>query len=114
MTLAATIINAAIGLAFFAYIPGFLIVKLFFDDEEGLEKLLLAIILSIMIAMTIGIFFGYDRAQAAATGGFTTRNMWIGELGVSSVLAIAVMVKHTLRRKTPKNAQKKRPKPKGL
>ena len=43
-------------------------------------------VFSIMIAILIGIFFGYDRAQAIQTGGFTTPNMWLGELLVTGFL----------------------------
>lgn len=99
MALIATIANVIVGLLFFAFLPGFIIVKLFFKDEELFERILLAIIFSIMIAMTIGIFFGYDRAQAAATGGFTTRNMWIGEIGITSLLAIGFLIKYTLEKR---------------
>lgn len=88
-----------IGLAFFAYIPGFLIVKMFFDKEEMLEKQLLSVVFSIMIAIAIGIFFGYDRAQALRFGGFTTQNLWLGEIIVTGLLLSVLIVKQTLMKK---------------
>ena len=104
------IINIIFGLAFFAFIPGFLIVKLFFGKEEVLEKSLLSILFSIMIAISIGIFFGYDRSQAALTGGFTAQNLWIGELTVTGILLSILIIKETLMKKRSFTTKKRRKK----
>lgn len=107
------ILTTIIGLAFFAFLPGYLLVRLVFKDQEPLEQLLLSVIFSIMIAMTIGIFFGYDRAQAARTGGFTTKNIWMGEIIITALLGTIHIIKYTLQQrkedKTEKNRKERKP-----
>jgi uncharacterized membrane protein len=77
-----------IGLCFFLYLPGYLLTRLFFRNISNFENILLSIMSSIMIGMSIGIFFGYDRAQALLTGGFTFENILIAEIIITLVLAV--------------------------
>lgn len=93
------ILQILIGSLFFAFLPGYLLVKIAFDELKDLEKLLFSIIFSITIAMAIGIFFGYDRAQAAATGGFNTLNLWKAEVAITSILACTYLIKIMLQKK---------------
>lgn len=104
-----SIIQLILGIAFFAFLPGYFIVKLFFDEQETYEQILLAVVFSIMIAIAIGIFFGYDRAQAVRTGGFTVKNLWTGEIAVTSLAAIAYLVKLTLAKRRTAAKQTTKP-----
>lgn len=84
------------GLAFFLFIPGFIIVQLFFKESKTLEQILLAILFSIMVGLAIGVFFGYDRAQAVRTGGFTANNLWTAQLIITTLLLIILIIKRRL------------------
>ena len=86
------------GLLFFLAIPGFFVVQLFFRELTTMEKTLLSVLFSIMIGLVIGVFFGYDRAQAVRTGGFTGNNIWMAELLISALLAIALATQQKIKR----------------
>jgi uncharacterized membrane protein len=93
-----------LGLLFFGFVPGFLVVKLWFDHEEFLEQALLSVVFSIMISIAVGIFFGYDRAQADRFGGFTPENVWLGVVAVTSALLVLFIIKQVFARKSMKLA----------
>ena len=102
-----------IGAALFLFLPGYLLTLLIFSKQTAIERTMLGIVFSIMIGMTIGIFFGYDRTQAALTGGFIIRNLLISEIAITLVLALAVFIKRKVRdakakRKDPKSKEKKK------
>lgn len=105
LTLGMSIAQIIAGLAFFLFIPGYIITLLAFDDLEGLERIMIAAVLSIMVGLAIGVFFGYDRAQAVWTGGFTKENLWMGEVAITFLLSLAYIVKRTFMK------QKKLPSP---
>ena len=95
-----------LGLLFFLFMPGFLVVKIFFDNDKFLEKIMLSMLFSIMIGLVIGVFFGYDSAQAAFTGGFTETNLWLGEIITVIVLGIALLVKRLVFKEPVKSITK--------
>lgn len=86
------------GLFFFLYLPGSFVVEIFFSKLKQLEKLLLSSLFSIMIGMSIGVFFGYDRVQAIRTGGFTGDNIWVAELLLTALLAFILILKRNISR----------------
>lgn len=86
------------GLFFFLYLPGSFVVEIFFSKLKQLEKILLSSLLSIMIGMSIGVFFGYDRAQAIQFGGFTGDNIWVAELLLTALLAFILILKRNILR----------------
>jgi len=88
------ILQAFLGLSFALFIPGFLMVLLLFDEFKLLEKLVFAVAFSIMLDVFIGIFFGYNEAQALRTGGLTLMNIIYAELVINAILLIAVLWKY--------------------
>ena len=104
VTLVVDAVRVLLGLAFFLFIPGWLVVLIAFGELKGLEKTMLAVIVSIMVGLIIGVFFGYDRAQALWTGGFTPENIWMGEFAVTAFLGIVYVLKRTFmkQKKLPK------------
>jgi len=74
------------------FLPGFLVVLLLFKELKILEKIVFSIAFSIMISIAIAIFFGYDEAQAAKTGGLTLHNILVAEAWVNGILLIAVLL----------------------
>ena len=76
------------GFLFALFLPGFFITLIFFREVKFLERLLLSITFSIMLAIAIGIGLGYDRNVAQVTGGITPYNVWRLELAITGVLAL--------------------------
>ncbi len=101
-----------VGLLFFFYLPGAIIVYAYFDREKKITKALLTVAFSIMIGLIVGIFFGYNRTQARIFGGFTTTNIYLGEVIVILALTIIALIrrykKHIGKRHTPRTASSKK------
>lgn len=87
------ILRAIIGSLFALFIPGYLLVLIFFKELNKLQKIALAIVLSIIIAVVIGIFLGYNATMKNITGGVTEYNVWIYELLISGILFIIYILK---------------------
>lgn len=90
------IIRAIIGALFAFFIPGFLIVLIFFKELNKLQKVALAVVLSIIIAVAIGIFLGYNETMKNLTGGVTAYNVWVYELVVSGILLVIYLLKERI------------------
>jgi len=90
------------GLGLFLFIPGYFLTKIFFNKSKRLELILLSLMFSIMSGLTIGIFFGYDRAQALKTGGFTFNNLFIAELVLTLLLMIIFYIQQRVNDKKSK------------
>lgn len=101
-------IQVFFGLVFFFYLPGYFLVKIFFNSSKQEEKIILSILFSIVIGMSIGVFFGYDRAQALRTGGFTADNLWVAELLLTALLVFTLALKNIIKRHPYYLARKKR------
>ncbi len=97
-----------IGLLFFLFLPGYFAVKLFFNSLKIDKQYLLSVIFSIMIGLVIGVFFGYDRAQALRTGGFTPENIWVGELMVTAGLALFLAIRRIIKKQKLLKARKRK------
>jgi len=78
----------AIGLLFALFLPGFFITYIFFREVKLLERIVLSITFSIMIAVAIGISLGYNENVKNITGGINPQNVWLWELVVTSVLGL--------------------------
>ncbi len=83
-----------IGLLLALFIPGFLITLIFFRESELLERIMLSITFSIMLSIAIGISLGYNRNVKEITGGINSKNVWMWELSIASVLLIVVVFLH--------------------
>jgi hypothetical protein len=84
------------GFVFALFLPGFFVTMIFFRHSKWLEKLLLSVTFSIMIALTIGIVLGYNKEVAQITGGISPANVWQWELFVTGfffILALGVNYK---------------------
>ncbi len=102
-----TILQIVLGFAFGLFIPGYIMVRLFFSDLNKIEQVAVAIALSIATDIAIGIFLGYNKAWAQVTGGITQFTVWRAMLVVTAVLAIALFIKLGVQyAKTHKKAHK--------
>jgi uncharacterized membrane protein len=82
-----------LGLLLALFLPGALIVLIFFDELSFFEKVAVAIALSIAIMMFIGIALGYDQNVAALTGGINEYNVWKYSMFTSAGLAVILIGK---------------------
>lgn len=90
-----------LGIIFFMFLPGWFIVQSFFQDLGKMEKILFSIIISVMLGLVVGVFFGYDRNWAQITGGFTEGSIWLGEIIITIIAGIIYLVS----RKVNKNKE---------
>ena len=81
-------ITAAIGMLFALFIPGYLLTIIFFKELKSLQRIVLAVALSIIIDVGIAIFLGYNENMKILAGGVTTANIWFYSLVISSFLLI--------------------------
>ena len=81
-------IIAVAGMMFALFIPGYLLVLIFFRELGMLQKIALAVTLSIMVDVAIGIFLGYNENMKNLTGGVTRANVWFYSLLVSAFLLV--------------------------
>jgi uncharacterized membrane protein len=87
------IIHAIIGLAFALFIPGFLLTKLLFKDQETLETIAFSITFSIVIGIFLGLFLGANEIMHFLTGGITELNVWFYMVVITLILAILYLLK---------------------
>lgn len=80
------------GLLLALFLPGFCITLLFFREANFLERVMLSITFSIMIAIAIGIALGYNKEVKNMTGGITPANVWKWELAITSALLGLVLI----------------------
>ena len=90
------ILRAISGALFAFFIPGFILVLLFFKELNKLQKIALAVVLSMITAVAIGIFLGYNETMKNLTGGVTAYNVWIYELTVTGILLVIYLLKEKL------------------
>lgn len=87
------ILKMIIGALFAFFIPGYLLVLIFFKELGILQRITLAIVLSIVISVAIGIFLGYNVIMKNLTGGVTAYNVWVYELLISGILFVVYLLK---------------------
>ena len=81
------------GLLFSLFIPGFLIVLIFFKELDLIEKIGLGMVLSICVDIALGLFLGYNEYMKNLTGGITAENIWLGLITISLVLFMILLIK---------------------
>ena len=90
-----TIIQIIAGLALALFIPGYLIVLLFFRELKFLERISLSLVLSICVDIVIGLFLGYNKYMKELTGGITALNLWI----YLSIITVCLFLIYILKKK---------------
>ncbi len=70
------IVHAILGLAFGLFIPGFLLTKIIFKDQDPIEMVAFSVTFSIGIDIFLGLFLGANETMASITGGITGVNIW--------------------------------------
>lgn len=87
------LIQIAIGLLLVLFLPGYLIVLLFFKEMNKIERISLAFVLSICIDIIIGLFLGYNKYMKELTGGITALNLWIYLILITVWLVVIYFLK---------------------
>ncbi len=105
------ILHAIIGLAFGLFIPGFLLTLILFKKIDLLERIALAIGLSIAIDVLVGLFLGANKTMKDITGGITEVNVWLYLVFVSVIFGF-IYVATLPKKPIPKNTHKHIKKPK--
>ena len=82
------LLHFIIGIAFLLFIPGYLLSLVLFKKLEILERIALAIGLSISIDVILGLIFGFNKLTAQITGGISGLKIWLGLISVSLVLSV--------------------------
>jgi uncharacterized membrane protein len=98
------ILHAIIGLAFALFIPGFLLTKIIFEEQELLELIAFSVAFSIAIDIFLGLFLGANETMYNITGGITELNVWYYLIVISIILGLIYLLKS-------KGFFKKEPKP---
>jgi len=76
-----------LGVAFFFFIPGYLLTLVLFKKGiTDFEKIALSIGLSLVINIFIGLLLAFNKI-------FTSKNLWICVIIISSILLIILFVK---------------------
>ena len=79
------LLHFIIGMAFLLFIPGYLLGLVLFKKLEILERIALAIGLSISIDLVLGLIFGFNKLAAQITGGISELKIWLGLISISLV-----------------------------
>ncbi len=87
------VLHALIGLAFALFIPGFLLTKVLFKDQEILEMIAFSIAFSIAIDIFLGLFLGANETMFEITGGITELNVWFYLIIITIILGIVYLLK---------------------
>jgi len=87
------IFHAIIGLAFALFIPGFLLTKIIFNEQEILETIAFSITFSIGIDIFLGLFLGANETMFQLTGGITELNLWFYLLFITILLGSILFMK---------------------
>lgn len=92
------IIHAILGLAFGLFIPGFLLTKIIFKDQDPLEMVAFSVAFSIAIDIFLGLFLGANETMANITGGITELNVWFYLALLSVILFSIVLIQKYMKR----------------
>ncbi|MFH1971876.1 MAG: hypothetical protein ABIJ18_00175 [archaeon] len=87
------IIHAILGLSFGLFIPGFLLTKLIFNDQELLETVAFSVAFSIAIDIFLGLFLGANKTMYQITGGITELNVWFYLILITLILGLLYIMK---------------------
>ncbi|MBN2566881.1 hypothetical protein JXB02_02220 [Candidatus Woesearchaeota archaeon] len=86
------VVQLVFGILFALLVPGYLVVMIFFRWVGPIQKVALAMLISVIMTTLIGIFLGYNRERASVTGGITTANVWKVQLVISAILLVVVLI----------------------
>tara|TARA_Y100000310_G_C20606168_1_gene775581 strand:+ start:526 stop:870 length:345 start_codon:yes stop_codon:yes gene_type:complete len=101
------ILRAIVGILFGLFIPGFLLSLILFKKIDILERIALAIGLSIAIDVLVGLFLGANKTMKEITGGITELNVWLYLVFISVVLALIYVLRLPKKRTHQKIINKK-------
>ncbi|MBT4175144.1 DUF1616 domain-containing protein [archaeon] len=87
------IVHAILGLAFGLFIPGFLLTKILFNDQDPLEMVALSVTFSVGIDIFLGLFLGANETMASITGGITELNIWYYLVIITLILGFIFILK---------------------
>jgi len=82
------------GILLLFFIPGYLLVKLFFNktkDLEALGQIGLGIAFSICIAIVVGLLLGFVKYISPAFSGLTMLNLLISLVSISAVSVVIIL-----------------------
>lgn len=88
------ILQVTLGLVFSLFLPGFLIVELWFKNLNKLERYAYSIVFSLMISMVVSIFFGYNQNQFNRFGGLIQSNIFMTEVFIILLLIFIMFLKN--------------------
>lgn len=97
------IFHAIIGLSFGLFIPGYLLTLILFKKIDILERIALAIGLSISIDVLVGLFLGANKTMKEITGGITEFNVWFYLIFVSLALGVVYLFQLQIEHKKKKS-----------
>ncbi|MBD3203200.1 hypothetical protein GF327_02820 [Candidatus Woesearchaeota archaeon] len=101
------ILRIIIAALFSLFIPGFIIVYIFFEEFTLLEKISFSVAFSIMIDIAIAIILGYNKDIANLTGGLTFASIIKAEIIVIMILGIIYLIKYIKKNENKKKNKKK-------
>ena len=87
------IVHAILGLSFGLFIPGFLLTKILFKDQDPLEMVSFSVAFSITIDIFLGLFLGANETMASITGGITEFNIWYYLVIITVILGFIFLLK---------------------
>lgn len=87
------IMQIVVGIPLALILPGYFLVKAFFNELEAIEKIALSFVLSISITIFLGLFLGYNETMRDLTGGITAVNLWIYLSAITVVLASIYIIR---------------------
>jgi len=88
-----SVINVIFGLLFGLFLPGYLLMKIFYDKQKGVERFILIVALSLAVDVLIGLSLGGNHIMKDLTGGITVLNVWVYMIFVCLVLFVVFLVK---------------------
>lgn len=93
------ILHAVIGLTLGLFLPGYILTLILFKKLNQIDKISLAIGLSICIDIAVGLFLGANETARLITGGITESSIWHSLLIVTGVFLTAFLLTSLSRNK---------------
>lgn len=89
-------IRLVVGVPLVFFLPGYLIMLIFFDELDLLERIGFGSLLSISLTIALGLFLGYNTSMRDLTGGITAMNLWVHLGSITVALTAIYLVKTRL------------------
>jgi prepilin signal peptidase PulO-like enzyme (type II secretory pathway) len=84
-------------------LPGLFVTLIFFKSEQILLKIVYTVFFSILIAVFVGMFLGYNETMKDLTGGITRHNLIMYLTVISGILFLIFLAKTIKEQKTFKH-----------